>query len=88
MSPDEAELLSLLVTVQTMRPPLHCQADVTCAHSPYEKDTKSPFNLQFGLADDFPVTLALLLPLAPIGSNKSPGCAPYFRNRISTPSLS
>ena len=73
MSPDEAELLSLLVTVQTTRPLLHGQADMTCAHSPYKKDTKSPFNFQFGLADDFSVTLALLLPLAPVRSNKSPG---------------
>lgn len=56
-------LLSLFVIVQTIHSLLYCQTDMTSTHFPYKKDTKSPFNLQFGFTDDFRVTLAILLPL-------------------------
>lgn len=80
-------LLSLFVIVQTIHSLLYCQADMTSTHFPYKKDTKSPFNLQFGFTDDFGVTLAILLPLASIRTSNNPNCVLNFSDKTATSSL-
>lgn len=79
-------LLSLFVIVQTIHSLLYCQADMTSTHFPYKKDTKSPFNLQFGFTVTL-VTLAILLPLASIRSHNSHNRALNFRDKTATSSL-